>query len=392
MKNIKEKKKLGGKRLFLFLGLLILCGGIYFYLDIEKFSINITKNNDGPFVFNINKNEVKIIKTHTIGDSLQIVRFKQKRNKEFNCLVDNEDNDVLKLSLMDSLKSNVNSIKKVDSLFVMSDIHGCANAMISLLQKNRIVDKNFNWIFGNGHLVMVGDVTDRGKNTMACLWLLYKLQKQVGEKVHYLFGNHELMTLYGRYSYLNDKTKSNLKKIMKIDSKSKALKAMFSDKSELGNWIRKCNVIEKIGGILFVHAGISKEFMNLNLKLDSINKLYQQNCDRSSSKLKKENKAFNIIFGRMGPVWYRGMVMDYKKYYKKMSQKDFDAVLKNYNVDKIIIGHTEVDSVSYDYNKKLIRVNVHQPKVKNSSKAQALLILNGKYYRVDGKGLRTELE
>jgi len=391
MKNIKEKKKLGYRRLFLFLGLLMLCGGIYFYLDLDNLSINITKNNDGPFVFNLNKNEVKIVKTHTINDSLQIVRYKQNRNKSLNCLVDNDDNDVLKLSLMDSLKSNLNTIKSVDSIFVMSDIHGCANAMISLLQKNKIVDKNFNWIFGNGHLVMVGDVTDRGKNTMACLWLLYKLQKQVGERVHYLFGNHELMTLYGRYSYLNEKTKSSLKKIMKVDSKSKALKEMFSEKSELGSWIRKCNVIERIGGLLFVHAGISKDFMNLNISLDSINKIYQENCDRKSSDLKKESKEFNIIFGRMGPVWYRGMVMDYKKYYKKMSQKDFDTVLSYYNVNKIIIGHTEVDSVSYDYNKKLIRVNVHQPKVKNSNKAQALMILKGKYYRVYGNGIRKEL-
>ncbi|MCH4897085.1 hypothetical protein E0494_10295 [Marinilabiliaceae bacterium JC040] len=391
MKNIKEKKKLGYRRLFLFLGLLMLCGGIYFYLDLDNLSINITKNNDGPFVFNLNKNEIKIVKTHTINDSLQIVRYKQNRNKAFNCLVDNEDNDVLKLSLMDSLKSNPNTINRVDSIFVMSDIHGCANAMISLLQKNKIVDKNFNWIFGNGHLVMVGDVTDRGKNTMACLWLLYKLQKQVGERVHYLFGNHELMTLYGRYSYLNEKTKSSLKKIMKVDSKSKALKEMFSEKSELGNWIRKCNVIERIGGLLFVHAGISKDFMNLNISLDSINKIYQENCDRKSSDLKKESKEFNIIFGRMGPVWYRGMVMDYKKYYKKMSQKDFDKVLNYYNVNKIIVGHTEVDSVSYDYNKKLIRVNVHQPKVKNSNKAQALMILKGKYYRVYGNGIRKEL-
>ncbi|MCT4599701.1 MAG: metallophosphoesterase [Marinifilaceae bacterium] len=391
MKNIKEKKKLGYRRLFLFLGLLMLCGGIYFYLDLDNLSINITKNNDGPFVFNLNKNEIKIVKTHTINDSLQIVRYKQNRNKAFNCLVDNEDNDVLKLSLMDSLKSNPNTINRVDSIFVMSDIHGCANAMISLLQKNKIVDKNFNWIFGNGHLVMVGDVTDRGKNTMACLWLLYKLQKQVGERVHYLFGNHELMTLYGRYSYLNEKTKSSLKKIMKEDSKSKALKKMFSEKSELGNWIRKCNVIERIGGLLFVHAGISKDFMNLNISLDSINKIYQENCDRKSSDLKKESKEFNIIFGRMGPVWYRGMVMDYKKYYKKMSQKDFDTVLNYYNVNKIIVGHTEVDSVSYDYNKKLIRVNVHQPKIKNSNKAQALMILNGKYYRVYGNGMRKEL-
>lgn len=391
MKNIKEKKKLGYRRLFLFLGLLMLCGGIYFYLDLDNLSINITKNNDGPFVFNLNKNEIKIVKTHTISDSLQIVRYKQNRTKAFNCLVDNEDNDVLKLSLMDSLKSNPNTINRVDSIFVMSDIHGCANAMISLLQKNKIVDKNFNWIFGNGHLVMVGDVTDRGKNTMACLWLLYKLQKQVGERVHYLFGNHELMTLYGRYSYLNEKTKSSLKKIMKVDSKSKALKEMFSEKSELGNWIRKCNVIERIGGLLFVHAGISKDFMNLNISLDSINKIYQENCDRKSSDLKKESKEFNIIFGRMGPVWYRGMVMDYKKYYKKMSQKDFDTVLNYYNVNKIIVGHTEVDSVSYDYNKKLIRVNVHQPKIKNSNKAQALMILNGKYYRVYGNGIRKEL-
>lgn len=343
---------------------------------------------DGPFVLNLNKDSVELINTIVSKDTVIVNRAMQSRKSSFDCIVDNESNDKFTVSLMDSIVIKDAIYKKVNKIFVMSDLHGSFNAMYSLLLNNGVIDKEYNWIFGNGHLVMVGDITDRGLNTLPCLWLFYHLDQIAPTKVHYLFGNHELMTLNGRASYLNDKTQRSLLALSEQGDKSESLKYLFSKQSELGVWLRARNTIEKIGDILFVHAGLSKELMDSGLSIAQINNVMREYADISSKDVPKTAIIPKMLLGRYGPVWYRGMMMDYKDYYKKMEQSVFDVVIKHFDAKKVIVGHTEVDEVTTDYQGKLVSVNVHQPSIKNSKQAQALLILGDSYYRVNGKGER----
>ena len=90
-------------------------------------------------------------------------------------------------------KSSFSKVKKIAAL---SDIHGQFDLLIQLLKNNKIIDKNLNWNFNDGHLVIVGDVFDRGDKVNQILWLLYKLENQankMGGHMHFLLGNHEYM-------------------------------------------------------------------------------------------------------------------------------------------------------------------------------------------------------
>ena len=64
------------------------------------------------------------------------------------------------------------------SLAVLSDIHGQYQLMQQLLQANHIVDKDGNWSFADGHLIVIGDVMDRGDQVTEILWWLYQLEQQ----------------------------------------------------------------------------------------------------------------------------------------------------------------------------------------------------------------------
>jgi len=346
---------------------------------------------DGPFVLDADDSKVDVYTAFVSKESVHVNKKTQSRKDKIICEVDNKQKDEFSLLLNDSIRFHSAKYKTVEKIFVMSDLHGSFNAMSSLLINNGVINSEYEWSFGDGHLVMVGDITDRGKNMLPCLWLFYKLEQENPNKIHYLYGNHELMTLYGRAAYLNEKTKACIAKITGKSSKNKALKMLFSESSELGRWLRARNTIEIIGDILFVHGGLSTDLVNAELTIEQINNVVRKYADVSSKKLPKKDAVAKLLFGRKGPMWYRGMVMDYKKHYKKMTQEDFNRVLSYFDVKKVIVGHTEVDNVSTDYNQKLIRVNVHQPSEKNSGDAQALLVESGKYYRVNGKGERVKL-
>ncbi|MEQ9007674.1 MAG: metallophosphoesterase, partial [Ekhidna sp.] len=79
----------------------------------------------------------------------------------------------------------------VDKIAALSDIHGQYDLAVEILRNNQIIDAELNWSFGDGHLVIVGDIFDRGDKVTVALWLIYELEQQaraVDGRVHYLLG------------------------------------------------------------------------------------------------------------------------------------------------------------------------------------------------------------
>ena len=89
-----------------------------------------------------------------------------------------------------------------------SDIHGQLDLMLEILRNNKVIDSNDNWAFGNGHMVITGDIFDRGEKVTEALWYLYGLERQaeaLGGRLHLLLGNHEVMILNNDLRYLHPK-------------------------------------------------------------------------------------------------------------------------------------------------------------------------------------------
>lgn len=90
----------------------------------------------------------------------------------------------------------------------LSDIEGNFGAFKALLCAGGVIDKQFNWTYGDGHLVLTGDFFDRGLNVTECLWLVYKLEREAetfGGKVHFILGDHEVMNMNGDHRYVRNK-------------------------------------------------------------------------------------------------------------------------------------------------------------------------------------------
>ena len=62
----------------------------------------------------------------------------------------------------------------VSKFVAISDIHGQHDIFLSLLRQHKVIDSLNQWIYGEGHLVIVGDIMDRGpkvtESLPVCLW------------------------------------------------------------------------------------------------------------------------------------------------------------------------------------------------------------------------------
>ena len=337
-----------------------------------------TKLTEGPYVFWENENA--IIK-YILNDNYISQERTVKGKDPFSFNLEGFKGD-FEISSYPP-KINPSTFSDVSKFFVISDIHGQFDQMVKILTNNRIIDVNLDWAWGEGHLIILGDVFDRGDKVTESLWLIHKLEMQAEElkgKVHYTLGNHELMVLQGDDRYIADKYKKTAK-LMQLDHKN-----LYSPESEFGRWLRTKHTIIKLNDVLFVHAGIHPNFLDLNLDFQEINNIIRNNIDTSKDIIKK-NELLSFLFKTDGPLWYRGYFQNTKTS-PQIKQNKLLQLLTDMGVNKIVVGHTTQDFINPFFKDSVIPVDTG---IKTGNKGEALLYENGIYYRVKTDGYKEQL-
>lgn len=282
---------------------------------------------------------------------------------------------VLKSKLSDE-KSETN---KVDKIFILSDIEANFKAFRELLQANKIIDDEFNWLFGDGHLVLTGDFFDRGNQLSEVLWLIYSLEEKAKAAkgyVHFVLGNHEIMNLNGDLRYVHSKYYEHAKLL------NRTYLSLYDENTELGRWLRTKNIMEKVGPILFMHGGASRYINYMAAPIDEINKMARPYY--ADTTYNYPDKKIELLFSDEGPLWYRGYYLGKDK----ATMGQVDSTLNLYGTSYIATGHTIVSEVINSYfNGKIFNTDVSHAK----GFSQAILFENKKFYRVNNKGERWEL-
>jgi len=347
---------------------------------------------DGPYIFRHKKN-IEVVQVVETSEGYEVNKEKLKNTNQhtFTCYVNNKEADQFTFQLRTDYKIPAYEYPTAEKLLAISDFEGNFDAFYSLLIANKVMDKAYNWTYGKGHLVIAGDMMDRGVNVTQCLWLIYKLEQaaeKVGGQVHFILGNHEVMNLHGVIDYVKPKYLALAMELMNDKNPRSAYISLMSRNQELVRWMKSKNIIEKIGDILFVHGGISDELVSSKLNLLKINetarKLYAKNYALAPIK----DKNIRLINGRMGPLWYRGMAVKHGQHYDKASPETIQNVLKKYDANHVVIGHTPMRQMQVDYNGGVVKINLLQPRAKFTGKAIALLVENGVFYSVNDFGER----
>lgn len=351
---------------------------------------------DGPYIF-VRKKQGKKVSVVDEGGSFRLSTemINLSDDPTFRCEVNNEDGDVFSFKINKKIRIPNDSYKMPEKLLSISDIEGNFNGFYSLLVNNQVMDEQCNWTYGEGHLVLNGDFMDRGNSVTQCLWLIYKLEQEAelaGGKVHFILGNHEVMNLMGQIQYVDEKYVQLAKEVSGLEDPIKAYQYLMSEQQVLARWLRSKNVMERIGDFLFVHGGLSVEIIRSGLKISEINELVRKSLNGIYIFDPIQNQQANFLLGAKGPLWYRGLVADYRDWYLKLTQSEVNRVLKYFGGKHIVIGHTLVPKISTDYNGKVIRTDISHSPFKNSGEAEALLVENNQMYRVNDAGLKKRLD
>jgi len=350
----------------------------------------LLKGVDGPYIFK-KRNKIREIRVveHDKTYEIQEFNYDAKEHNTFTCEVENKDRDSFSFQLTKKIIPPKSIYKQPSKLLAISDIEGNFDAFYSLLIANKVMNEAYEWTYGEGHLVLVGDFVDRGTNVTQCLWLIYKLEleaKKNGGMVHFVLGNHEVLNFQGYTDYVDNKYIALAHKISGNEDKGKAYKYLMSNRRELVQWMKSKNVIERIGETIFVHGGISSELVKTSMSLSQINRFIRTNAYGSRQLDKHDENMIRFLSGPLGPLWYRGLVGRYKKLYKKATPEELKKTLRYFQAKQVVIGHTVVAGVSADYDGQVYRTDIGFPAMKFTGKAQALLIENQQFFRVNDLG------
>jgi hypothetical protein len=192
----------------------------------------------------------------------------------------------------------------VSRVVAVGDVHGSYEKLVRLLKGADLVDEELRWVGAESHLVVAGDLLDRGPGDRSLMDLLRRLQEEseaAGGRVHVLLGNHEAMNLLRdlRYvhwsSYLDfsaEEEKGERRRGWVEFSRARVggtsqsrlmhtfnkkfprgffgrLKA-FDPEGEYGSWLLDQPAIVKINDVVYVHGGLAEEFATLGI--DAINR------------------------------------------------------------------------------------------------------------------------
>ena len=265
----------------------------------------------------------------------------------------------------------------VERIVAIGDIHGDYDNYIAVLKNAGVINRRGRWAAGKTHVVQVGDIPDRGPDTLKIIEHLQKLEKQAlkaGGRLHLLIGNHEHMNITGDLRYVHpgeyeafeNRNSKQLRKnyyayvVKTIEQQRATLLAGGDDAShlpvpdedfkrdwynehplgfvehrlawqqggELFEWIAAHNTVIRINDILFAHGGLSAEL--LPLSVTDINERVRAELNRDAFKGEPLGTSDN------GPLWYRGLARGDEAAVRPA----LDSVLAHYEAAMIVLGHT----------------------------------------------------
>jgi hypothetical protein len=260
--------------------------------------------------------------------------------------------------------------QNVSRVVAIGDLHGDYEQYVAVLKLNGLVDERLRWAGGTTHLVQLGDVPDRGPDSLKIIRHLMTLARQArraGGHVHALIGNHEAMNIRGdlryvhpgEYAALVTRSSRRLQRayIERVyehlveaepelaETREETLdklaeqfplgyvehRRLWEPGQEIASWVAGNNTVIKIDRVLFVHGGINPH--------ETLRPISQINDEIRQALAADAPQEENYAESEHGPLWYRGLAL----HDAETELEPLERMLEYYDADRIVIAHTPTD-------------------------------------------------
>lgn len=277
-------------------------------------------------------------------------------------------------------------------LMVLADTHGEYEIVVEFLRRQGVIGADLHWTFGDGQMVVTGDMLDRGPHQIEILWLLYKLEaeaKAAGGALHVLMGNHEMMNLRGDLRYIHPRY-AETARILGAASYAD----LFTAETVLGDWLRSRPSVMKLGDLLLLHGGVSPQVLDAKLTVEDMNAGIRRSLDTPLARRDELDPVTALIAGTFGPLWFRGYFPDHARTDRPYTPRsEVDRSLEFHGVRRILVGHTVMDAVTPLYGGRVIAVQVYPEWEERTGRPilEGALREGGRWFGVNAQGERRML-
>jgi Calcineurin-like phosphoesterase len=293
-------------------------------------------------------------------------------------------------------------------IVAVGDLHGDFTAWRDITRAAQLVNDEGSWIGADAVLIQTGDAVDRGPDSLKIIQDIMRLQleaRRAHGQVIALVGNHEAMNMTGDLRYLSAEDfatytdrnsiqrrervyEANRAKIqasyrqrdpqMTDDAVKQAWFAAtplgsiehqiaWAPQGKIGRWIAGNPAILMLDGTLFVHGGISPNYVNMPIA--------EINRQVDAALQAKTTDPGSIINDPLGPLWYRGLAIPNADAADESAagtpeaavsaapaeppiEDQLNNLLAAYGAKRIVIGHTPILSgIALLYGGRLIRID-----------------------------------
>jgi len=270
-------------------------------------------------------------------------------------------------------------------IVAIGDLHGDHDAWRAIARASGLIDAKGKWSGGSATLVQMGDIVDRGPDSLKIIRDLTSLKREAprrGGRVVVILGNHEAMMMTGDMRYVHpgelsafEKRDSRARRDRVYEANKAAIEAAYLQRDptlipakikeewlktmplgmveyraawlpegELGKWAISNPAVVKLGDTLFLHGGMSAAFARL--PVDEINR-------QAAAALRARDMSPTAIINHpQGPLWYRGLIVRGDGDDATVApiptgaaaplaiDQEIDLALRNYGVKRIVVAHT----------------------------------------------------
>ena len=269
-------------------------------------------------------------------------------------------------------------------IVAVGDLHGDYDAWIAIARGAGLIDAQNRWSGGSATLVQMGDITDRGPDSLKIIRSLQQLAREApsgGGRVVTVLGNHEAMNLLGDLRYVtpgefaafaDSRSRARRERVYmanrrQLEAAARVTnpnlrpsqvreqwlgvtplgwvehRAAWAPAGELGRWATDNPAVVKVGDTVFVHGGLSAEYAPLGI--DEINR-------RVAAAMRSADQSpTGILSDPLGPLWYRGLITRDPKAdpdgaraaagkTRPSIEDELAAVLAATGAKRIVVGHT----------------------------------------------------